>query len=73
MITFKEFMILNEKQSRTGLAHWAYPDGYIRGENPALYFTSIAADAIQKLGPKADEKNVDVKKFKYKNFDMTKE
>lgn len=37
--------------TRAGIAHWAYPDGYIRSHYPDLYFTPIAADAIQKMAP----------------------
>jgi hypothetical protein len=42
--------ILNEKTSRAGTAHWAYPDLYVRSHYPDGYFTPIAADAIQKMG-----------------------
>lgn len=80
MITFieycsvnkKELPVYTEKQLRTGIAHWAYPDGYIRGEYPALAFMPIMADAIQKMGPKVDDEKVDTGKFVYKNFLNTK-
>ena len=78
MKTFIEFCIetkkelpvyeLNEKQIRTGIAHWAYPDGYIRGEYPAGYFMPIMADAIQKMGPKVDDKKVDTGKFTWNSL-----
>jgi hypothetical protein len=44
---------------RGGIAHWAYPDAYVRQQYPGGYFTPIAADALWKMGPKADDKNVD--------------
>lgn len=37
--------------SRAGIAHWAYPDGYVRSHYPDLWFTPGAADAIQKMSP----------------------
>lgn len=37
--------------ARAGIAHWAYPDGYIRSHYPDLWFTPHAADAIQKMAP----------------------
>lgn len=37
--------------ARAGIAYWAYPDGYIRSHYPDLWFTPIAADAIQKMAP----------------------
>lgn len=69
----KELPVYTEKQLRTGIAHWAYPDGYVRGEYPSLYWTPIMADAIQKMGPKADDSKVDTGKFTYTNFLKTKE
>ncbi len=48
-----------EKTARAGIAHWAYPDGYVRSHYPASYFTPIAADAIQKMGAKVDDNKVD--------------
>lgn len=67
-----ENRIINEKQLRGGIAHWAYPDGYVRGEYPSNYWMSIMADAIQKMGPKVDDSKVDTGKFVYKNFEKTK-
>lgn len=55
----KELPVINEKAVRSGIAHWAYPDGYMRSHYSSLYFTPAAADAIQKMGPKADEEEVD--------------
>lgn len=37
--------------TRAGIAHWAYPDGYIRSHYPDLWFTPGAADAIFKMSP----------------------
>jgi len=42
----------DENTKRSGIAHWAYPDGYVRSQYPSNYFTPIAADAPQKLGDK---------------------
>jgi hypothetical protein len=50
---------LVEKQLRAGIASWAYPDAYARQQYPAGYFTPIAADALQKMGAKADDSKVD--------------
>ena len=36
---------------RAGIAHWAYPDGYIRSHYPDQYFMPTAADAIFKMAP----------------------
>jgi hypothetical protein len=36
---------------RQGIAHWMYPDGYIRSHYPDLYFTPGAADSIYKMAP----------------------
>lgn len=36
---------------RAGIAHWAYPDGYVRSHYPDGYFMPTAADAIQKMSP----------------------
>lgn len=41
---------VDEKQARAGIAHWAYPDGYVRGHYPDNYFMPRAADAAQKMG-----------------------
>lgn len=79
MKSFKEYCYiksglknLTEKQLRTGLAHWAYPDGYIRGEYPSLYWPAVMADSLQKMGPKSDDSKVDSGMFTYKNFLKTK-
>jgi hypothetical protein len=37
--------------TRAGVAHWAYPDGYIRSHYPDLWFTPSSADAIFKMSP----------------------
>ena len=50
---------LAEKTARAGIASWAYPDGYVRSHYPGGYFMPIAADALQKMGKKVDDKNVD--------------
>lgn len=82
MKTFIEFCINNKKElpvwkidevggtRRAGIAHWAYPDGYIRSHYPASYFMPTAADALQKMGPKTDEDNVDHGEMKWKNHDI---
>lgn len=63
--TKKELPVYAQDESgahrRGGIAHWAYPDAYVRSQYPALYFTPIAADALVKMGPKVDEKKVDRK------------
>lgn len=41
----------DEATKRAGIAHWAYPDGYIRSHYPDGYFTPSAADAIVKMAP----------------------
>lgn len=41
---------LEEKTHRAGIAHWAYPDAYVRQQYPGSYFVPKAADAIQKMG-----------------------
>ena len=64
--------LLSEKTSRAGIMSWAYPDGYIRSHYPAGYFTPAAADAIQKMGDKADDDNVDHGEMKWKHHDKTK-
>jgi hypothetical protein len=51
---------------------WAYPDGYIRSHYPGGYFTPAAADAIQKMGDKIDDDNVDHGEMKWKHHDKTK-
>lgn len=42
----------DEDTKRAGIAHWAYPDAYVRSQYPDLYFIPTAADAIQKMGKK---------------------
>lgn len=56
-----ELPTIMEKTARAGIAHWAYPDGYVRSQYPANYFMPIAADALQKMGPKVDDNKVDHK------------
>jgi hypothetical protein len=41
-----------EDTKRGGIAHWAYPDAYVRSQYPDLYFAPTAADHAQKLGKK---------------------
>ena len=64
----KELPIL-EKTTRSGIMHWAYPDGYIRSHYSAGYFMPIAADALQKMGLKADEDEVDHGQTTYKHHE----
>lgn len=76
MLTFEEWVhrsnpLLAEKTSRAGIAHWAYPQGYVRAHYPASYFTPIAADAVQKMGPTSKDTGIDVKKFNYSQFNDT--
>lgn len=78
MLSFEEWVhqtypLLTEKTKRGGIAHWAYPQGYARAHYPASYFTPVAADAIQKLGPTVDDSAIDVKKFNYTQFGDTEE
>jgi hypothetical protein len=56
---------LAESIRRTGIAHWAYPDAYIRSQYPANYFMPTAADALFKMGKKVDDSKVDHGQFKY--------
>jgi hypothetical protein len=70
-MNFKEWL-LSEKTTRAGTMHWAYPDSYIRSHYPAGYFIPVAADAIQKMGPKLDDDEVDHGEMKWKNHDNTK-
>lgn len=79
MLNFKEWVAENklqlpilEKTTRAGIMNWAYPDGYVRSHYPALYFTPIAADAIQKMGKEVSEDEVDHGEFNYKNHDKLK-
>jgi hypothetical protein len=64
--------LFDEKTTRTGIMNWAYPDGYIRSHYSALYFTPVAADAIQKMGDKSDEDNVDHGEMSWKGHAKTK-
>lgn len=43
--------IVEGATKRAGIAHWAYPDGYIRSHYPDLWFTPSSADAIFKMSP----------------------
>ena len=56
---------LAESIRRTGIAHWAYPDAYIRSHYPANYFMPTSADALFKMGKKVDDNKVDHGQFKY--------
>lgn len=69
----KTYPLLTEKTKRAGIAHWAYPQGYARAHYPASYFTPIAADALQKLGPTAKDSSIDAEKFNYTQFNDTEE
>lgn len=40
----------DENTKKIGIAHWAYPDAYVRSQYPDLYFTPVTPDAIQKMG-----------------------
>ena len=44
------FSPIGEDTKRAGIAHWMYPDAYVRSQYPDLYFIPSAADAIQKMG-----------------------
>lgn len=39
-----------EDTKRGGIAHWAYPDAYVRSQYPDGYFMPSAADAQHKMG-----------------------
>ena len=65
----RELPLVSEKAVRSGVAHWAYPDGYMRSHYSSLYFTPAAADAVQKMGPKADEEEVDHGQMTYKHHE----
>jgi hypothetical protein len=67
-----ENKLLNEKTTRAGIMNWAYPDGYIRSHYPGSYFMPIAADAVQKMGEKLDDDNVDHGEMKWKLHNKTK-
>jgi hypothetical protein len=45
-----ELPVLTEKQARSGTAHWAYPDLYVRSHYPDGWFMPRAADTLQKFG-----------------------
>ena len=66
----KELPFITEKTSRAGIMHWAYPDSYIRSHYSAAYFMPIAADAIQKMGYKTSEDEVDHGQKNYKNHEL---
>ena len=72
-LVYETYPLLTEKTRRAGIAHWAYPQGYVRAHYPANYFTPIASDAAQKLGPTASDSAIDVKKFNYSQFGETEE
>lgn len=40
----------DENTKRAGIAHWAYPDAYVRQQYPDGYFMPHTADAMQKMG-----------------------
>lgn len=46
----EDLSLILEKTKRAGIAHWAYPKGYVKSQYPGEYFVPIAADAIQKMG-----------------------
>lgn len=45
-----ELPAVREDTKRAGIAHWAYPDAYVRSQYPDGYFMPTAADAKQKMG-----------------------
>lgn len=45
-----ELPAVSEDTKRGGIAHWAYPDAYVRSHYPDGYFMPSAADARQKMG-----------------------
>jgi len=45
-----EIPAVSEDTKRAGIAHWAYPDAYVRQQYPDGYFMPHAADALQKMG-----------------------
>ena len=63
---------LYENIKRAGIAHWAYPDAYIRSHYPGGYFMPTAADALFKMGPKVDDNKVDHGQFRYAHHDRIK-
>lgn len=50
------FPELKENTKRAGIAHWAYPSAVVRAQYPDGYFTPIAADAVQKMSKKPNDK-----------------
>ena len=42
--------VTDEDTKRAGIAHWAYPDAYVRQQYPDGYFMPTAADAKFKMG-----------------------
>jgi hypothetical protein len=44
------FQPIGEDTKRGGIAHWAYPDAYVRSQYPDLYFVPHMADALFKMG-----------------------
>lgn len=70
-MNFKQWLV-NEKTMRGGIMYWAYPDGYVRSHYPGSYFIPTSADAIQKMGPKLDDDNVDHGEMKWKKHNLTK-
>lgn len=49
---------------RGGIATWAYPDAYVRGQYPELAFAPIAADHAIKLKGRKKNENVQLKRKK---------
>jgi hypothetical protein len=45
----KELPLFGEDTKRAGIAHWMYPDAYVRSQYPDLYFVPSAADALFKM------------------------
>jgi hypothetical protein len=77
MKKFNEFLaekgyLVSEKAARSGIMHWAYPDGYMRSHYSAGYFMPVAADALQKMGPKVDDHEVDHGEMVYKHHERIK-
>ena len=40
----------DESAKKIGIAHWAYPDAYVRSQYPDLYFMPVTPDAMHKMG-----------------------
>jgi hypothetical protein len=47
----------DENTKRAGIAHWAYPDAYVRSQYPDGVFMPYAADAMFKMGIGAGKKH----------------